>query len=67
MLFSLWPSSIHLKDIRLRVLLVVGFSSVVFHLQIGMMRVICSVRKNVSVVLLSVLLFMFVGFSTLLD
>ena len=69
-LFPLLSSSIHLKDICLRVFLVVGFSSAAFHLQIGIMHVNFSVRKTVNVVLLSVLLCMLhwlVGFPTLLD
>jgi predicted permease len=67
MFYPLWSSSIHLKDICLRVFLVVGFSPFAAW-------VLCSVfvqfREDIGVVLLSVLLCMLhwlVGFSALLD
>jgi hypothetical protein len=68
MLFPLWSLSIYLKHICLRVFLVVGLFALHSLCGLGIMRIIRAVRKDVDVVILSVLLCMLhrpVGFSTL--
>lgn len=52
MLFPLWPSSIHLNNSCLRVLLVVGFSHTALHLQYDTMPITCAVCMDVDAVLL---------------
>jgi hypothetical protein len=70
MLFPLWSSSIYLKDICSSTSLFLDLFAQEPLWGVGITRVICAVRNDVDVVLLSVLLCMhhwLVGFSTLLE